>query len=612
MVTKTVRSIIDYQYDQKVAYHSFVNLQAYRLSIHTIFGLFVALYGLSAMSRVVVPSNLQDYFDELSLNGISCTDRDAFWTAFEASAANATCPALPNCGYASFEDLCQAVQYTPMVRAVGVDVAKVLLYIFLAWLFISLLVFGTGRASPTNGYAHLLSRHMIVAMVLGLVQLISAFYAFLRLILLVPLLRLPRPAAYFDRTDLMARELPFVLYGTITLYDFWGTIFVHVLIAVALNFDFLKTYASRLRRVDDGQEQKAIDELKTKMRQMKKNEETGEMECEWSDEAPYFWFIPAEIVLDCKTRSLPPMQTLRDVGHLEKKRVPLSDAFNQAAGNEAQGIAFGDGIDVFKIKDILFVSHRWEEPGRPDVNGVQLKAIKAYLEKHPEIKWIWFDYSSMPQKIRGIDSRTPKEKAEFQLMLTCITDLYLTASVLILLDGSYASRFWTLTEAWCSMQTATSDGLRPSTEAERRYTISCIHNATIETTAKGLEDLVSTKKPTEMYEILKKPDVNVTNAKDKEDMLPVIQKTHEHVIEGFKDGFQHKFKSPQSPPEGSPGPERPPAEPASSEASPVRQSPTLESFKPSRESSSSPALASEVISTQRTWLDEESEKQIDI
>eukprot|EP00900_Chrysochromulina_parva_P014567 jgi/Chrpa1/23110/Chrysochromulina_OHIO_Genome00005157-RA len=532
MVTKTVRSIIDYQYDQKVAYQTFVSKQAYRLSIHTIFGVCVATYGQSAMSRVVIPRYF-DYLFELSLD-VSCTDRDAFWTAFEATAANASCPALPNCGYASFEDLCQAVQYTPMLRAVGIDVFKVLLFSCLAWLFISLLVFGTGRASPTNGYAHLLSRHMIVAMMLGLAQLVSALYAFVRLLLLVPLLRLPRPAAYFDRTDSMARELPLYFYGPFLFYDFWATIFVYVLIAVALNFDFFKTYASRLRRVD---EQKAIDELKTKMRQMKKNEKTGKMECEWSDEAPYFYFVPARVVLDCQTRSLPPMQELRDVGHLEKITIRLIDAFN------------GEGI----IKEILFVSHRWEEPGRPDVNGVQLQAIKAYLEKHPDIKWVWFDYSSMPQKIGGIDTRTLKEKAEFSLMLKCITDFYLTAQVLILLDGSYASRFWTLTEAWCSMQTVTSDGrLRPTTKAERRYTISCIHNATIETTAKGLEDLVSTKKPTEMYDILEKPDVNVTNAKDKSDILPVISATEARVMklmEGLKNGS--KLQSPQSHPSGS-------------------------------------------------------------
>ena len=162
--------------------------------------------------------------------------------------------------------------------------------------------------------------------------------------------------------------------------------------------------------------------------------------------------------------------------------------------------------------------------------GEQLKAIKAYLEAHPDIEWVWFDYSSNPQG----DDRTVMEKAEFQLMLAAIADLYLTAHVLILLDGSYASRFWTLTEAWCSMQTVTSDGLLPATKAERRYTITCIHNATTETTAKGLVDLVSTKKPTEMYDILKLPDVNVTNAKDKEAMLPKILEIDRHVIETFK------------------------------------------------------------------------------
>ena len=84
------------------------------------------------------------------------------------------------------------------------------------------------------------------------------------------------------------------------------------------------------------------------------------------------------------------------------------------------------------------------------------------------------------------------------------------------------------------MQMVTPEGLRPATEAERRYTISCIHNATAETTAKGLVDLVSKKTPKEMHGILKKPDVNVTNAKDKQTMLPVILKTNEHVIETFQ------------------------------------------------------------------------------
>jgi len=49
MITTIVRSCLEYQYDQKVDFHTFVNLQAYRLSIHTIFALCVATYAMSAM-----------------------------------------------------------------------------------------------------------------------------------------------------------------------------------------------------------------------------------------------------------------------------------------------------------------------------------------------------------------------------------------------------------------------------------------------------------------------------------------------------------------------------------------------------------------------------------
>jgi hypothetical protein len=49
-----------------------------------------------------------------------------------------------------------------------------------------------------------------------------------------------------------------------------------------------------------------------------------------------------------------------------------------------------------------------------DADGEQLKAIKAYLEAHPDIEWVWYAYSSMPQKREdGIDDRTPEEKAEY-------------------------------------------------------------------------------------------------------------------------------------------------------------------------------------------------------
>jgi len=37
-----------------------------------------------------------------------------------------------------------------------------------------------------------------------------------------------------------------------------------------------------------------------------------------------------------------------------------------------------------------------------------------------------------------------------------------------------------------------------------------------------------------MYRILKSPDVNVTNAKDKETMLPKILEIDRHVVETFQ------------------------------------------------------------------------------
>ena len=85
------------------------------------------------------------------------------------------------------------------------------------------------------------------------------------------------------------------------------------------------------------------------------------------------------------------------------------------------------------------------------------------------------------------------------------------------------------------MQTATASGLRSATFAERRYTIQCIHNATHDFAGNGLIDLVATKTPEQIHAILAAPDVNVTNQKDKEEMLPVVHHIDEHVKEMLND-----------------------------------------------------------------------------
>merc|ERR1719230_2542797 len=213
------------------------------------------------------------------------------------------------------------------------------------------------------------------------------------------------------------------------------------------------------------------------------------------------------------------MQELRNASRLVRLRIDRSAAFR------------GGGL----IQSILFVSHRWERKECPDVEGVQLRALQDHLRSHPAIELIWFDYSCIPQKF-GTNGEEEKcrsrvEELEFQLTLGVVNDLYLTANVLILLDGSYASRFWTLMEAWCAMKMVSREGVRTAEPAERRYQIMCIHNADPRFDEPKLINMLSTETPSEMHDILAKPDINITNMQDKTKLLPVVQKTNEHVTQ---------------------------------------------------------------------------------
>ena len=238
----------------------------------------------------------------------------------------------------------------------------------------------------------------------------------------------------------------------------------------------------------------------------------------WNPHKPAFYFLPCATVLGASAKQLGRMQELRDSQQLVKLDIDLSEAFQ------------GKG----RIQNILFVSHRWEDSVTPDETGAQLAALKAHLRAHPKIKYIWFDYACMPQRSgsahrSGTDDRTKADKAEFDLMLKAIADLYLTANVLILLDTMYRTRFWTTMEGWCAMQKVTSQGVRPAREGEARHTVSCIHNATKKDREALLE--MSTKTAAEISKFLASPDVAVTNKKDKTTMLPIVGKTDEHVRE---------------------------------------------------------------------------------
>jgi len=93
------------------------------------------------------------------------------------------------------------------------------------------------------------------------------------------------------------------------------------------------------------------------------------------------------------------------------------------------------------------------------------------------------------------------------------------------------------------MQTATVHGVQTSTESECRYSIACIHNAIKEYAEPELVTSLSRRTPREMHTFLASTDIAVTNLKDKEQMLPIVMRTNEHVQDMLK--FSKRFVNQQ-------------------------------------------------------------------
>ena len=104
--------------------------------------------------------------------------------------------------------------------------------------------------------------------------------------------------------------------------------------------------------------------------------------------------------------------------------------------------------------------------------------------------------------------------------------LYLSLQVLILLDSSYLSRFWTQLEAWLSFREASGEGLKScpwEITRDRRCCVVGIHGAKDE--AGWRETLIARwahVSVTEAVEKLRKRDVVVTNQRDKEVQLEKV------------------------------------------------------------------------------------------
>jgi hypothetical protein len=174
-------------------------------------------------------------------------------------------------------------------------------------------------------------------------------------------------------------------------------------------------------------------------------------------------------------------------------------------------------------QSVLVVSHRWETPRQPDPYGKQLAVLREYLRSHPKIELVWFDYSCIPQETQG-RRRTPEEVAQFQRQLKQVNMLFLGCECLCIVDMQYLGRFWTQLEAWLSFQTCEGGQLVPrrAQQGRSRTLIRGIHSA-----GRSIEEALEKEWAgctwKRAVDILSRPDVLVTNRKDKGEQLHKIR-----------------------------------------------------------------------------------------
>lgn len=116
-----------------------------------------------------------------------------------------------------------------------------------------------------------------------------------------------------------------------------------------------------------------------------------------NDDECSFNMILADKIRECTDLRLPSLQDLRR----ERPDWVVAHTITRQAA-----------CDGSLVQEYCVISHRWETPTEPDTHGAQLKAIRAFLRAHPRIKYLWIDFSCMPQ-----GERTPEEKLEFAAML---------------------------------------------------------------------------------------------------------------------------------------------------------------------------------------------------
>lgn len=112
------------------------------------------------------------------------------------------------------------------------------------------------------------------------------------------------------------------------------------------------------------------------------------------------------------------------------------------------------------------MSYVWLTREHPDPKGVQADALRCWLRQHQDIEYVWIDWCCLPQ-----GARNDEEVRKFEAGLFSVNLIYLSCTVLKIVNYQYMSRFWPQFEAWLSCQIVKpGEGFEPDVDETRSFT----------------------------------------------------------------------------------------------------------------------------------------------
>ena len=141
--------------------------------------------------------------------------------------------------------------------------------------------------------------------------------------------------------------------------------------------------------------------------------------------------------------------------------------------------------NVFELnfKNCVAVSYVWLTREDPDPKGVQADALRCWLRQRWDIEYVWIDWCCLPQ-----GARNDEEVRKFEAGLFSVNLIYLSCTVLKIVNYQYMSRFWPQFEAWLSFQSVKPGGrFEPDVDASEASPHSLVTLRKIPGRQKGLQ-----------------------------------------------------------------------------------------------------------------------------